>query len=120
MSEMSGGPGYWQASDGLWYPPDSHPDEAYRAQWAAAQQQPGAVIPGAGAPAGGGYPARLTVSDDNAIARWRAFVHIFMVIPHLIIMYLLSIVSQVVGLISWFVILFTGKMPEGLFNFVRG
>lgn len=116
MSEMSGGPGYWQASDGLWYPPDSHPDEAYRAQWRSVQQQ-GAVIPGAGAPNGGGYPARLSVSDDNRIANWRALVHIFMAIPHLVVMYLLGIASQVVGVISWFVILFTGKMPAGLHNF---
>lgn len=26
MSEMSQGEGWWQASDGLWYPPESHPD----------------------------------------------------------------------------------------------
>ena len=116
MSEMSGGPGYWQASDGLWYPPDSHPDAAYRSQWAAVQQQ-GAVIPGAGAPSGGGYPARLSVSDDNRIANWRALVHVFMAIPHLIVMYLLGIAAQVVGVISWFVILFTGKLPAGLHNF---
>lgn len=116
MSEMSGGPGHWQASDGLWYPPDSHPDEAYRAQWASVAQQ-GAVIPGAGAPGAGGYPARLSVSDDNRIANWRALVHIFMAIPQLIVLYLLGIASQVVGLISWFVILFTGKMPAGLHNF---
>ncbi|MEM7285881.1 MAG: DUF4389 domain-containing protein [Actinomycetota bacterium] len=117
MSEMSGGPGYWQASDGLWYPPADHPDEAYRAQWAAVQQQPAAAIPGAGAAQAGAYPARLSVSDDNRIARWRIFVHIFMAIPHMIILYLLGIASQVVGLISWFVILFTGKMPAGLHNF---
>ena len=118
MSEMSGGPGYWQASDGLWYPPDSHPDEAYRAQWAAVQQQPAAAgIPGAGMGGGGGYPARLTVSDDNRIANWRALVHIFMVIPQYIVMYVLGIVSQIVGLISWFAILFTGRLPDGLHNF---
>lgn len=26
MSDQSAGPGYWQASDGKWYPPESHPD----------------------------------------------------------------------------------------------
>ncbi len=26
MSDVSQGPGWWQASDGKWYPPDLHPD----------------------------------------------------------------------------------------------
>ena len=108
MSEQSGGPGFWQAQDGLWYGPETHPDANHRAQFAAA--------PGAMAGDAGRYPARLTVSDDNKIANWRALVHIFMAIPHLIVLYLLGIVSWVVGVISWFVILFTGKLPEGLHN----
>lgn len=116
MSEMSGGPGDWQASDGLWYPPDTHPDEAYRAQWAGVPQS-SVAVPGGMASGAGGYPARLTVADDPTIARWRAFAHVFMAIPHFIILYLLGIAAQVVGLISWFVILFTGKLPAGLHNF---
>ena len=119
MSEMSGGPGYWQASDGLWYPPDSHPDEGYRAQWAAVQQH-GAVIPGAGAQSGGGYPIRLTVQREERIANWRALVHIFMAIPHLIIISLLGIASYVVAIVSWFVILFTGRMPASFHGFITG
>jgi hypothetical protein len=34
MADTSGGPGWWQASDGNWYPPEQHP--AARAQAAAA------------------------------------------------------------------------------------
>ena len=26
MSDLSQGPGWWQASDGKWYPPERHPD----------------------------------------------------------------------------------------------
>jgi small-conductance mechanosensitive channel len=37
-------------------------------------------------------------------------------IPHLIVLYILNIVSEVVALVSWFVILFTGKLPDGLAN----
>jgi hypothetical protein len=32
------GPGWWQASDGNWYPPELHPDAQAAAQHAAAQQ----------------------------------------------------------------------------------
>ena len=120
MSEMSGGPGYWQASDGLWYPPDTHPDPGYRAQWAAAPPQPPqpTAPPTAGAAVSSiAYPARLTVAGDNRIANWRALAHIFMVIPHYIVAYVLGIVAQVVGLVSWFAIVFTGRLPEGLHNF---
>src|SRR5262245_10048365 len=31
MSDSSQGPGWWQASDGKWYPPESHPDHAGQA-----------------------------------------------------------------------------------------
>lgn len=30
MSDVFQGPGWWLASDGLWYEPSSHPDESYR------------------------------------------------------------------------------------------
>lgn len=101
MSEQSQGPGYWQASDGLWYPPESTSASAVP----AAPQ------------AHGGYPARLTVSEDNKIANWRALVHTLMVIPQMIVWYLLSIIGMLVGTISWFAILFTGKLPQGLHNY---
>jgi TM2 domain-containing membrane protein YozV len=32
MSDVSGGPGWWQASDGKWYAPELHPDAAPRTQ----------------------------------------------------------------------------------------
>ena len=35
-------------------------------------------------------------------------------IPHLIIVWVLGYVAQLIGLISWFAILFTGKLPNGL------
>ena len=51
------------------------------------------------------------------IARWRPLVHWLLVIPHLVILYVLQLVGQVLALVSWFVILFTGKPPEGIANF---
>ena len=35
-------------------------------------------------------------------------------IPHYIVLYLLGIAAEVVAFIAWLVILFTGKLPEGL------
>ncbi len=41
MSDTQRGPGWWIASDGRWYPPESHADPDWRARWAGAQP-PGA------------------------------------------------------------------------------
>jgi hypothetical protein len=62
------------------------------------------------------YPAQLDVQTPDKVANWRPLVHWLMAIPHFIISYVLTIVAEVVAVISWFAILFTGKLPEGLAN----
>jgi len=64
------------------------------------------------------YPATFEVQTPAKIANWRAIGQIFMAIPHFIINYALTIVAEVCALISWFAILFTGKMPQGLSNMI--
>jgi len=41
-------------------------------------------------------------------------------IPHYIVLFFLGIALFVAVVISWFVILFTGRCPVSLFNFVVG
>ena len=62
------------------------------------------------------YPATFTFDPPEKIANWRPLVHWLLVIPHFVVLYLLNIVSEVIGIVSWFVILFTGTLPEGLAN----
>ena len=62
------------------------------------------------------YPAQLDVQTPDKVANWRPLVHWILVIPHYIIAYFLIIVAEVVAIISWFAIVFTGKLPEGLAN----
>jgi len=64
-----------------------------------------------------GYPATLTVETPPKIANWRPLVQWFLAIPHYIVLNVLGIVSGVVAIISWFAILITGKLPEGLASF---
>ena len=74
---------------------------------------------GAPGPAGpSGYPAELTVTSPEKIANWRPLVHWLMAIPHFIVLYVLALVAEVCALISWFAIVFTGKMPPGLANVI--
>ena len=64
------------------------------------------------------YSVYYAVSEDNKIANWRPLAHWAMAIPHLFVAQILGFVSQICVLISWFAILFTGKMPEGLANII--
>jgi len=64
------------------------------------------------------YPAQLEIDTSDKIANWRPLVQWLMAIPHMIIAYVLAIVAEVVSVIAWFAILFTGKMPEGLANMI--
>lgn len=63
------------------------------------------------------YPARLDVDMPATIGRWRPLLQWVLAIPHFVVLYVLNIAGQVVGLISWFAILFTGRLPKGLSDF---
>src|SRR6266704_4644878 len=52
--------------------------------------------------------------------RWLPLVKWFLAIPHYIVLFLLYIAMVVVVIIAWFAILFTGRYPRSLFNFVEG
>lgn len=62
------------------------------------------------------YPASYDVDAPDRVDNWRAIGHVFMAIPHFIVLYVLGVVGFVVAVISWFAILFTGSLPEGLAN----
>jgi hypothetical protein len=62
------------------------------------------------------YPATLAFDAPEKIANWRPLVQWILVIPHILVLYVLQLVSEVLAVISWFVILFTGKLPDGFAN----
>jgi hypothetical protein len=61
------------------------------------------------------YPDATT--DLN---RWLPLVKWFLGIPHYIVLFFLGIAALVCVVIAWFAILFTGRYPRGLFDFVVG
>ncbi len=63
------------------------------------------------------YPATFTFERPEKVANWRPLVQWFLAIPHMIVLYVVSAVGGIVALISWFAIVFTGKLPEGLATF---
>jgi hypothetical protein len=52
--------------------------------------------------------------------RWLPLVKWILAIPHYIVLFVLWIAAIVVVIIAWFAILFTGRYPRGLFDFVEG
>jgi hypothetical protein len=52
--------------------------------------------------------------------RWLPLVKWFLAIPHYILLAFLFVAAVVSVIIAWFAILFTGRYPRGLFDFVLG
>ncbi len=67
-------------------------------------------------PMNSSYPATLTFEPPEKVANWRPLLNWLLAIPHFIILYGLRILAEVVSIISWFVILFTGELPESFAN----
>jgi hypothetical protein len=52
--------------------------------------------------------------------RWLPLVKWLLAVPHLIVLVLLSFAALLAVVVAWFSILFTGRYPRGLFDFVEG
>ncbi|MCU1502418.1 MAG: hypothetical protein JWM12_1772 [Ilumatobacteraceae bacterium] len=52
--------------------------------------------------------------------RWLPLLKWFLAIPHYIVLALLNIVAVVAVIAAWFTILFTGRYPRTIFDFVEG
>jgi uncharacterized membrane protein len=56
----------------------------------------------------------------NDLNRWLPLIKWLAAIPHYIVLVFLYIAAVVVVIIAWFAILFTGRYPQGMFDFVVG
>jgi hypothetical protein len=52
--------------------------------------------------------------------RWYPIFKWILAIPHYVILFFLGIAAFVCIVVAWFAILFTGKFPKGIFDFVQG
>ncbi len=57
---------------------------------------------------------------ERDLNRWLPLIKWLLAIPHYVVLVILVAVSFVVVVIAWFAILFTGRYPRGLFDFVVG
>ncbi|MDD5397858.1 MAG: DUF4389 domain-containing protein [Dehalococcoidia bacterium] len=58
--------------------------------------------------------------DASGLNRWLPLVKWFLAIPHIIVLCFLWVAALVVIIIAWFAILFTGRFPRNLFDFLLG
>lgn len=63
------------------------------------------------------HPIDLELDAPPEVANWRPLVHWLLGIPHLAIASALNSVGQLLALISWVLILFTGELPEPIARF---
>ncbi len=57
---------------------------------------------------------------DKELNRWLPLVKWFLAIPHYLVLCFLFAAAVIVTVLAWFAILFTGRFPRGLFDFVTG
>lgn len=57
---------------------------------------------------------------ERGLNRWLPLVKWFLAIPHYIVLFFLYIAAIVAVIVAWFAILFTGRYPRELFDFVVG
>ena len=67
-----------------------------------------------------GYALDLDVVSPDRVARWRPLVNWLLVLPQGLWLMILILVLEVLAFISWFVILITGRLPEGFGDFMVG
>lgn len=71
------------------------------------------------------YPANFTIEYPEKLSRGKLLLKVFLGwayvgIPHGIILYFYAIAVAVITFIAFWIILFTGKYPKGLYDFVVG
>jgi len=71
------------------------------------------------------HPVKFSVEYPETLSRGTLLLKvilgsIYVGIPHGIVLGLLSTLAEILVFLSWWTILFTGKMPEGFFNLIVG
>ena len=64
------------------------------------------------------YPISLRVDYPPKLSRLKTLFRIFALVPHWVVLFFLAIACGIVMFVSWWAILFTGRYPRTLFQFV--
>ena len=64
------------------------------------------------------YPIQLNIERPGTMSRLTTLFRLVMVIPQIFVMYFLAIAASVILFLSWWVILFTGRLPAAFFDYL--
>jgi len=64
------------------------------------------------------HPIKLINNDDLKRSRLTVFFRLLLLIPHAIVLYLWGIAAGIAVILAWIVGIFTGRIPDGLHNFM--
>lgn len=56
----------------------------------------------------------------NRFINFFSIIKIIAIIPHIIVIYFVMLAVMVVNMIAWWIVLFTGKYPQGMHEFIVG
>ena len=68
----------------------------------------------------GSYPLGIDVTSPAEVERWRPLVNWLLVIPHQVWVSILILGADVLAFLGWFVILFTGRLPDSWSDYIVG
>ncbi|MEA2252374.1 MAG: hypothetical protein QOI62_1218 [Solirubrobacteraceae bacterium] len=66
------------------------------------------------------HPVTFEADYAERRSRLTTFFRWILAIPHLIFMYVYALAAGVVAIVAWFALLFTGRWPRGMYDFVAG
>jgi Domain of unknown function (DUF4389) len=66
------------------------------------------------------YPVTFKADYVEKRSRLTTFFRLLLAIPHVIFLYFYGLAAGVVVIIAWFALLFTGRYPQGMYDFVAG
>jgi Domain of unknown function (DUF4389) len=82
--------------------------------------EPPSAPPPAGQPPSGAYPVRFDAQRQDEYHRFLPLVKWLLAFPHYIVLIFVGIGAFLAIVAAWFAVLFTGRYPRGLFDFVVG
>jgi hypothetical protein len=66
------------------------------------------------------YPVTFEMDYVEKRSRLTTFFRLILAIPHIIVYYFYGLAAGVVVIIAWFALVFTGRYPQGMYDFVAG
>jgi hypothetical protein len=66
------------------------------------------------------HPIAVSFDPPERVPRWMPVLGWLLAILHLIVLYILMILAQILMVVGWFCGVIAGRMPDGVVSFVAG